>query len=1138
MSEGHPVGDGNADSTESGAAQTDGVRREGEAADGAGPGCDHDTLTSPGDRGSSSPGLLPDSFAGYTILREIHRGGQGVVYQALQQGTKRKVAIKAMREGPFAGRHDKARFEREVEILGQLNHPNIVAIHDSGTAGGSFYFVMDYISGRPLDVWIASGKRTIEETLRLFAKICDAVNAAHLRGVIHRDLKPGNIQIDGNGEPHILDFGLAKVATPLISSPLRGDEAGGPVMTITGQFMGSLPWASPEQAEGMPSKIDTRTDVYSLGVVLYQMLTGKFPYEVIGNMRDVLDRIMRAEPARPSTVRKQINDEVETIVLKCLSKERERRYQTAGELARDVGHYLKGEAIEAKRDSALYVLRKQLRRYKVPVAVAALFVIVLSVSTVALYVMYGNQSRERQRTEQQRDRAVAAEEQQSRERERADVERDAAVTARSEAEARRREAELQAYIANISAADTALRAGEIATVGRRLNAAPLELRNWEWRYLNAWSDRSMATLRGHEHEVDSVAFTPDGTRVASGSWDNTVKLWDAASGAEVATLRGHEGSVPSLAFSPDGTRLASGSQDNTVKLWDVASGAEVATLRGHENGVTSVAFSPDGTRLASGSWDKTVKLWETATGNEPLTLRGHTRSVASVAFSPDSTRLATGSEDRTVKLWETATGNELLTLRGQAKGVRSVAFSPDGTRLATGSLDQTVKLWETATGNELLTLRGQAKGVSSVAFSPDGTRLATGSWDKTVKLWDVASGAEVATLRGHEGAVSSVAFSPDGTRLASGSWDRTAKLWDVASGAEVLTLRGHKAPLTSVAFSPDGTRLASGSWDKTVKLWDASSGTELATLPGHEGAVSSVAFSPDGTRLASGSDDKTVMLWDSVPPRIRAAMPAQEMVDALFEQLGTSAKVVLRLRQDASLSPGLRRAADFAVLRRTSEMSTEAIPLVDRLFTELKLCSDVTVRLRGDTSLSKPIREFAIDLVQRRGDDPGRLNGASRSVVSAADKDAQAYRQALRWAEAACKLVSDDGRFLTTLGVAQYRVGVYQDALATLTHSDEINRRASTGLISRVSDIWEALKGDHHVTGGQPADIAFMAMSLHQLGRADEARAALERLRVIMRDPKHAENEESQGFLREAEALLLGAPTSQPVEVEDHPTAP
>lgn len=373
-------------------------QRRGEIGDSNAPDSAAASLTrkSPSSGKSAFSGPPPDSFAGYQILKEIHHGGQGVVYQAVQKSTNRKVAIKVMKEGPFAGSADRARFDREVQVLGQLNHPSIVTIHDTGVAAGSHFFVMDYVRGQPLDVYMASGERSIDETLRLFAEICDAVNAAHLRGVIHRDLKPGNIRIDPDGRPHILDFGLAKVATT---------EAEAAAMTMTGQFVGSLPWASPEQAEGSPGRIDVRTDVYSLGVVAYQMLTGKFPYEVIGNMRDVLDRIMRAEPARPSTVRRQINDEVETIILKCLGKERERRYQTAGELARDVRHYLAGEPLEAKRDSGWYVLRKVLGRHKVTVGVAAAFSVLLGFSVVITGKYYAE--REANRIRQQAEVAWA-----------------------------------------------------------------------------------------------------------------------------------------------------------------------------------------------------------------------------------------------------------------------------------------------------------------------------------------------------------------------------------------------------------------------------------------------------------------------------------------------------------------------------------------------------------------------------------------------------------------------------------------------------------------------------------------------------------------------------------------------------------
>jgi len=322
-------------------------------------------------RGSSADGYAllpdptPDSFAGYQILGEVHRGGQGVVYRARQPSTGREVAIKVLREGPFAGTADKARFDREVQILRQLNHPDIVAIHDTGEAAGHFYYVMDYIAGHALDSYLPDQRTSVAETLRLFARICEAVNAAHLRGVIHRDLKPGNIRVDAAGQPHILDFGLAKVA----------NAAEATTMTVKGQFVGSLPWASPEQAEGAPEKIDIRTDVYSLGVILYHMLTGCFPYDVTGNMRDVLDRILHAVPVRPRLLRRDLDDDVETIVLKCLAKERDRRYQSAGEIARDAQRHLDGKAIEAKRDSAWYVLCKTLRRHRLAVAIAVVFLV-------------------------------------------------------------------------------------------------------------------------------------------------------------------------------------------------------------------------------------------------------------------------------------------------------------------------------------------------------------------------------------------------------------------------------------------------------------------------------------------------------------------------------------------------------------------------------------------------------------------------------------------------------------------------------------------------------------------------------------------------------------------------------------------
>ncbi len=312
----------------------------------------------------SGDGLsAPESIAGYEILHEIHRGSQGVVYKAVQRATKRTVALKVLLQGSYASARQRHRFEREIDLVASLQHPNIVTIYDSGVTQGRHYFAMEYVHGQSLDEYLAKragpsstpAHLAIDETLRLFAKICAAVNYAHQRGVIHRDLKPGNIRIDAQGEPRVLDFGLAKAA--------GSDVQGGAPVTVTGEFMGTLAYASPEQTKGDPGLIDIRTDVYALGVILYELLTGRLPYNTNGPIGDVLKNVAEAEPKKPSTLRREIDDEVETIVLKTLSKERERRYQSAGTLCRDVQHYLGGQPIEAKRDSISYWARKLARRW-------------------------------------------------------------------------------------------------------------------------------------------------------------------------------------------------------------------------------------------------------------------------------------------------------------------------------------------------------------------------------------------------------------------------------------------------------------------------------------------------------------------------------------------------------------------------------------------------------------------------------------------------------------------------------------------------------------------------------------------------------------------------------------------------------
>ncbi len=347
-------------------------------------------------RAAPEPPPAADAIPGYRLLGELHRGGQGVVYLAVQESTDRRVAVKLLRQGPLLGAAPVglARFEREIDALSRLKHPNIVTIFDCGRRGDYVFIVMDYVDGLPLDMIARVDNLPLHELLEVFARVCDGVNAAHLRGVIHRDLKPANILVDGRSQPHVLDFGLAKLTDDSADAQLTAG------MTATGQFVGSLPWASPEQAEGRTDQLDIRTDVYSLGVVLFQVLTGAFPYAVTGRLAEIVRRIVEAPPVRPSTLRGDIDRELETIVLKCLAKEPDRRYQNAGELARDLRRYLAGEPIEARRDSLRYVMAKRLARYRLVVATAAILLLAVLTGLAVCLAFWRQAEHERGQAEQ------------------------------------------------------------------------------------------------------------------------------------------------------------------------------------------------------------------------------------------------------------------------------------------------------------------------------------------------------------------------------------------------------------------------------------------------------------------------------------------------------------------------------------------------------------------------------------------------------------------------------------------------------------------------------------------------------------------------------------------------------------------
>jgi WD40 repeat protein len=866
--------------------------------------------------------VLPE-VPGYEILEELGRGGMGVVYRARHLKLNRLVALKMILAGEYAEASARARFRAEAEALARLDHPHIVRIYEVGEAGGRLYVVLEYLDAGTLRQHCGK-PHSPRLVARLVQTLAEAVHSAHERGVVHRDLKPANILLQVadrrltiereeaapasagpsaicNLESAILkitDFGLAKMNSP----------AGPSVHTASGQLMGTPHYMAPEQAEGRPNRVRPAVDIYALGVILYELLTGRPPYDGTTPLEIVL-RLLREEVLSPSKLQPSLPRDLVTICLKCLEKEPRKRYQSGAELADDLRRFLTYEPIRARPLG--HFGRAWRWCWRRPAAAALLAVSAVGcLAVVGLLLGLWHQERLR-------------------------GERDIARGERARAEHQRERAEQARYLNNILLAHSRWLENDSAHARRLLDDCPAGLRHWEWHYLHGLAHDDLLTLPGTHVSVTSVAFSPDGSRlyaaggnpyVAQGdSAANNVKAWDLTgwlTAGDVPLARSFPGKrtcLTCLAVSPDGRLLAAGDSDKTVHVWETSSGRGALSLPPHTDVISRVAFSPDGRLLATTAVDGTVCLWDVRTGRQVRAFRGR-----KATFSPDSRHVATAGDD--VRVHDAVSGEEVRRFPRRAD---AVAYSPDGALLAVWH-GQQAQVLHAAHGGVVFTLSPPGS-IMDLTMSPDGRLIAAACADSTVRVWDIRQGREVRVLRGHTGRASCVGFHPKGRLLASGSQQPgDVKVWDLThqpgyltaadphenlevealtleAGRLALARRGgqlqvrdaatgasrleRRIPLTGewlvpgavAAFFAGGRRLAGVVEGKAheVAVWDVTSGAELRRLSGHTLPVVGVVGSRDGRRVVSlGTDWKQtslrreVKVWDAVTGQLLSAFRA------------------------------------------------------------------------------------------------------------------------------------------------------------------------------------------------------------------------------------------------------------------------
>jgi WD40 repeat protein len=861
--------------------------------------------TTPVSPSPETTGLSLPRLQGCDLLGELGRGAMGVVYRGWQRGPKRLVAVKVLSEDLPA-----PRIGNEIEAASRLQHPHIVQVFEVNEYQGRTALVLEFVEGGNLAQKLVGRPQPPADVARLVETLAWAMAYAHGRGVIHRDLKPSNVLLSGGDStplsgciPKIGDFGLAKlIEADYQDGPASGRRAD---LTRTTDVLGTPSYMAPEQTGGASTAIDSTADVYSLGAILYECLTGRPPF--LGQtVLDTLDQVRHQDPVPPSRLQPKIPRDLEIICLKCLHKAPARRYSTARELAEDLKRFQSNEPIKARPVGMLERVWKWSRRRP---AVAALFV--LSVVTAALLAAGGVAFVEVTRSQ-----------------------RDVARKQADELDAQLRRTRRLLYTAQL------LRVGSVwendPTQGLRMledpGACPPDLRCFSWGVLHQQCKRYRQMLTGHSAAVTAVAWSPDGKLLATADSDGMVKLWSGETASVKSSWQEHTSRVTGLAFSADGSLLASAGADGKVQILDVQRltmrlnfkpGAPVAGIAFHPQrptlavncprkdrwavtlwdtrtprlrrtlpGVTSplsgLAVSPDGATLVCAAPSNALLQWDLTTGRAGKPMLGHTSPVTCLTFDREGKLLASGSVDAKVRLWDLARGSESETFSVAVGPVKALAFHRGGQALAVageGPSDGNeesvpdVQLWDVLAHRGGEPLRAHPGGVLCLAFAPDGRTLATGGNDHTVKLWNHPGRRDEVLLQGYNGSPDSISLSDDGRKLAwasrsprPGTVADQFAVFDLARGVMQGVLRGHGRPARCLALSPDGSMLASaaGADDEPAELLIQEVAPErlLQALSGHPVGVTAVAFHPDGKSLASVGLDGSVKVWDVMTGKV------------------------------------------------------------------------------------------------------------------------------------------------------------------------------------------------------------------------------------------------------------------------------